>query len=197
MGVGLMRSGTDSMDGFDSAVAEAQLSKEHGLVARAGAGDRDAFAQLIETRTPLLLRTARAVLGNDADASDVTQETLTAAWKHLPRLRDASRFDAWLHRLLMNRCRDQLRRRRRSRDIELTDADVAVADHASQSIASAAVLAAFDRLRLGDRQILVLHHLHGIQLTELARLLGVPEGTAKSRLHAARRSLQRALEAQE
>ena len=193
--MGLTKNGTESLDRVEAA-ALSRLTHDEGLIARAGSGDRDAFAQLIETRTPMLLRTARAVLGNEADASDATQETLTAAWKYLPRLRDVGRFDAWLHRVLMNQCRDHLRRRRRSRDVELTDEDMAVEDHATASVANAAVLAAFDRLRLGDRQILVLHHLQGIPVTELARLLGVPEGTAKSRLHAARVSLQRALEAQ-
>jgi RNA polymerase sigma-70 factor (ECF subfamily) len=194
--VGLTRNSTESLDPVESAAAQPRLTHDQGLIARASSGDRDAFAQLIETRTPLLLRTARAVLGNEADASDVTQESLTAAWKHLPRLRDVGRFDAWLHRVLMNHCRDHLRRRRRSRDVELTEKGIAVEDHATASVANAAVLAAFDRLRLGDRQILVLHHLHGIPLTELAQLLAIPEGTAKSRLHTARQNLQHALEAQ-
>ena len=194
--MGLTRNDTEPLEGLKPAAPASRLSHDEGLIARAGSGDRDAFALLIETRTPILLRTARALLGNDADASDVAQETLTAAWSHLPRLRDAGRFDAWLHRILMNRCRDQLRHRRRSRDVEFTEEAIAVEDHSAASLASAAVLAAFDRLRLGDRQILVLHHLHGIPLTELARLLAIPEGTAKSRLHAARQNLQRALEAQ-
>lgn len=191
-----MRNGTDSLQVIEPSTASSALASDEALVMRARSGDPDAFAQLIESRTPTVLRTARAILGNDADASDVTQEALTAIWVHLPGLRDPSRFDAWLHRVLMNRCRDHLRHRRRSRDVELTDDDVRVEDHAAASVTNAAVLAAFDRLRLNERQILVLHHLHGIPLTELARLLRVADGTAKSRLHAARQSLQRALEAQ-
>lgn len=173
----------------------ASLDREAGLLAQAQAGDRDAFAQLVEPRLSRLLGTARAVLANEADALDVTQEAFVAAWVNLPRLRDRTRFDAWIHRVLMNRCRDVLRTRRRSREMDLSTVEP-MAAHADDPTSRIAILAAFDRLSLRDRQILVLHHLHDLPIADVAQLLGVPEGTAKSRLHAARRALERALEAQ-
>ncbi len=175
--------------------ATSRDGEDIALVSRAAGGDRDAYADLIAPRVDRILRTARAILGNDAEAHDAAQEAFVAAWVHLPRLRDASRFDAWLSRTLVNRCRETLRQRRRSREIQ-DDLDVPVADFAAGSVETAAVKAAFARLSVEARTILLLHHLHGLPLDQVARQLGVPVGTAKSRLWHARRSLERALEAE-
>ena len=166
------------------------------LVEMAARGDRHAFEALVEHRVDRVFRTACAILGNEADARDATQDAFIAAWVQLPRLRDAARFDAWLNRVTLNTCRDALRKRHRSREIEFegferstTDAQAEVADRAGFN-------AAFDRLNAADRSILVLHHLRQLSLIEIAGQLGVPVGTVKSRLHTARRALERALEAE-
>ncbi len=85
----------------------------------AARGDRLAFEQLVEGRVDRIFRTACAILGNEADAHDATQEAFVAAWVQLPRLRDSARFDAWLNRVILNGCRDSLRRRNRSREVDL------------------------------------------------------------------------------
>jgi RNA polymerase sigma factor (sigma-70 family) len=175
--------------------ATARPDDDVALVARAAAGDRDAFAALITPRVDRTLRTARAILGNDAEAHDAAQDALVAAWVNLLRLRDPSRFDAWLHRLLVNGCREVLRRRRRSREIQV-ETDTVSADFVTGSLETASVKAAFGRLSVDERTILLLHHLHGLPLDQVARHLDVPVGTAKSRLRHARRSLERALEAE-
>ena len=165
------------------------------LIARAGAGDTDAFADLLAPRLDRLRRTAQAILGNEADAGDATQDACLSAWKNLPRLRNEARFDAWLNRVLVNRCRDMLRSRHRSREIVLDGIDLRD-PRPSPAADTASVLAAFDRLSLTDRHILVLHHLHDQPLAQIASTLEIPVGTAKSRLHTARRALERALEAE-
>lgn len=169
---------------------------DRALVARAGAGDADAFGTLLAPRLDRLLRTARAILGNEPDARDSVQDACVSAWVNLPRLRDEARFDAWLNRVLMNRCRDVLRARHRSREIVLDGFELPDDAPGLDVAASTSVMAAFDRLSLADRNILVLHHLHDRPLTEVAQVLRIPVGTAKSRLHAARRALERALETQ-
>ena len=171
------------------------------LIARAAGGDAAAFAALVAARLPGMLRLARSILRNEADARDATQEAFVAAWQQLPRLRDEARFNAWLHTVLANRCRDALRRRGRVREIELDGAaldasNLRVPDPAPGALDRAGVLAAFDRLSLADRQILALHYLEDRPLEQVARGLGIPIGTAKSRLHAARKALGRALETQ-
>jgi len=170
--------------------------REDELIGRARQGDREAFTLLVEPRALRLLRTARAILGNEADAYDAAQEALIAAWVQLPALRDLARFDAWLNRALVNKCRDAQRRRGRVREIDLSGTDLDVADGASARAEQTAILAAFDRLSVDQRHILVLHYLHDLPLVQIADQLSIPVGTAKSRLWAARRALERALEAE-
>lgn len=166
------------------------------LVEMAARGDRRAFEQLVESRVDRIFRTACAILGNEADALDATQEAFIAAWVQLPRLRDSARFDAWLNRVILNGCRDVLRRRYRSREVELEGFERGTHDAQEEVADRAAFNAAFDRLGPADRSILVLHHLHQLPLSEIAAQLSVPIGTAKSRLRTARRALERALEAE-
>jgi RNA polymerase sigma-70 factor (ECF subfamily) len=184
-----------SVADVDVTAATVRVDADASLVTRAAAGDRDAFAALIAPRADRALRVARAILGSDEEAHDAAQEALVAAWVHLPRLRDPARFDAWLHRTLINACREVLRRRKRSREIQM-DADAPMADFSGGSLETASVKAAFGRLSVDERSILLLHHLHGLPLEQVARHLAIPVGTAKSRLWHARRSLERALEAE-
>jgi len=177
-------------------VAAATGSGAVDFVLQAQQGDRDAYAALVETRADRLLRTARAILRDQADASDATQETLLTAWVQLPRLRNPASFDAWLHRTLINECRARLRKRRRSREVDLEVTTARTGDHASNSVEVASVQAAFARISVEDRLILLLHHLHGLSLPEMASQLDIPVGTAKSRLWRARKALARALEAE-
>lgn len=175
------------------------------LVERAQAGDRRAFDTLVEHELDRLYGIARAILGNDADARDATQDAFVQSWRQLPRLRDPERFDPWLRAILVNSCRQALRGRRRRlvREIAVGDPSEEIAAYADPGSAAddraAAVDAlerAFGRLSVADRTILVLHHLEQLPLTEIAATLAIPVGTAKSRLFAARRQLERALEAE-
>ena len=170
--------------------------RDEDLVERAAAGDVDAFEALVAARLNRSFRTASAILGSEADAHDVVQEAFVAAWRHLPKLRDRTKFDAWLNKTIVNRCRDALRRRRRSREVALDVAlDLQGEDPTGAADDMAALTTAFERLRVDHRHLLVMHHLHRVPVADLARELGIPEGTTKWRLHAARAALTRALEA--
>lgn len=175
---------------------EMTAPRDDDLVARAAAGDVDAFEVLVAARLNRAVRTASAILGSEADAHDVVQEAFVATWRHLPKLRDRTRFDPWLNKMIVNRCRDALRRRRRSREVDLDDALALQSEDATGAAAGMAALnSAFDQLSVAQRQLLVMHHLHRVPVADLAKELGIPEGTAKWRLHAARAALTRALEA--
>jgi RNA polymerase sigma-70 factor (ECF subfamily) len=170
--------------------------RDEDLVERAAAGDVDAFEALVAARLNRAVRTASAILGSEADAHDVVQEAFVATWRHLPKLRDRTRFDAWLNKMVVNRCRDALRRRRRTREVNLDGAlDVRSEDSTGAAAGMAALNSAFDRLSVDQRHLLVMHHLHRVTVADLAKELGIPEGTTKWRLHAARAALTRALEA--
>lgn len=167
-------------------------------VAQARSGDASAFEALAESRVGPMLRTAMAIMGNEADARDAVQDALVTAWRELAALRDPSAFDAWLTRILVNRCRRGLRgtAARRVREIpadDLGSREPASPDTATALLERRALERAFERLTADERTLLVLHHLDGRSLGEIAAVLRVPEGTAKSRLFAARRALERAL----
>ncbi len=171
--------------------------RDEDLVERAAGGDVDAFEALVAARLNRAFRTAAAILGSEADAHDVVQESFVAAWRHLPKLRDRARFDGWLNRTIVNRCRDVHRRRRRSREVALEGAlELPGVDSSGAKDGMAALTAAFERLSVAHRHLLVMHHLHRVPVADLAKELGIPEGTTKWRLHAARAALTRALEAE-
>lgn len=169
-------------------------------LAQARSGDASAFEALVEPRVGPMLRTAMAILGSEADARDAVQEALVTAWRELAALRDPAAFDAWLTRILVNRCRRGLRgvAARRVREVPVDRLSGAGEprgpDTASAAVERGALERAFGRLTVDERTLLVLHHLDGRTLAEIAAVLHVPEGTAKSRLFAARRSLERALD---
>jgi RNA polymerase sigma-70 factor (ECF subfamily) len=176
-----------------------ETAKAHSLADRARNGDLDAFEELMHARIDAIYRLSFAIVGEEADARDATQETFVAGWRRIRELRDPDRFDAWLQRIAVNSARMTLRARGRRRVREISAGDVAslaaVADQGSvPARADADVLSsALDRLPLDQRTILVLHHLEGHRVTDLAEILAIPVGTVKSRLHAARRALETAL----
>lgn len=167
-------------------------------VERARTGDRTAFDRILQSRLDATFRTALAILGTEADARDACQETFITAWRELPRLREPERFDAWFARILVNTCRDALRagRRRHVREIHVDDAHTAALPSRARPVDERvveidALQRAFERLSIAERSILTLHYLEHRPLAEIAAALRIPEGTVKSRLHAARRSFER------
>src|SRR5262245_64583944 len=153
------------------------------LLVRVRAGDREAFEQVVLAKTEPLFRTALAILGNEADARDATQDTFVSAWRSFPRLRDLDRFDAWLGRILINECRMALRHRRRVREIPIDEKSGVPAALGADFDDS------FDRLSVDQRALLVLHHLHGYGVNEIAAWMSIPSGTVKWRLSRARQAL--------
>ena len=155
------------------------------LVERAGRGDHDAFAQLVRERIARLDAAARLILHDPELARDAVQEALVGAWRDLPGLRDPDRFDAWIHRITVRSCLSILRRRRRRVvEVELSPmADVPVGDTDSFIVDRDEVERALRRLAPDQRAVVVVHFFLGLPLPETAEVLGIPLGTAKSRLH--------------
>src|SRR5262249_38686196 len=118
-------------------------------------------------------------------ARDAVQETLLIAWRRLRGLRDPDRFDAWLHRLLVNASLDLVRRRkRRVIEVELLTIAAPNASDAAGPVAGRDLLvAALAGLDPGHRAVAVLHYYLGMPLPDVAQAVGIPLGTAKSRLH--------------
>jgi RNA polymerase sigma-70 factor (ECF subfamily) len=158
---------------------------QRDLIERARRGDHDAFTSLVDVRLARLDAAARLILRDGELARDAVQEVLIRAWRDLPGLRDPDRFDAWLHRLIVNACLDLVRRRRRRViEVELTAIDAPATPDVAGTLADRQLLdQALGRLDPGHRAVVALHYLLGMPLPEVAHALGIPVGTAKSRLH--------------
>jgi RNA polymerase sigma-70 factor (ECF subfamily) len=188
-----------------AAVQRTGGSADDALIRRARSGDVAAFEALVSSRLDRCYRLAWTILSNEADAADAMQDALLAAWREVPRLRDPAAFDGWLNRVVANAARMALRRRSRIREVQVRPAapgDREVAETAAgadlraqaelDQVADAdAVARAFERLRPHDRLVLTLHYVDERPVAEIAKTLGVPVGTAKWRLHEARKSLER------
>ena len=158
---------------------------QRDLVERAGRGDHDAFAALVRGIVARLDAAARLILHDPELARDAVQEAFVKAWRDLPGLRDPDRFDAWIHRITVRSCLEILRRRRRRViEVELTStADVPVGDIGTFVVDRDQVERALRRLDPDWRALVVVHYFLGYPLPEAAATLGIPLGTAKSRLH--------------
>jgi RNA polymerase sigma-70 factor (ECF subfamily) len=165
------------------------------LVERAREGDDVAFAELVDLNGGRCYAIAYRILRDVERAQDAVQQAFLLAWRDLPRLRNADRFDVWLHRVLVNACYGELRRHRhwtaniRALPIEGPggpDETVSIDDRD-------ALERAFRRLSPEHRAVVVLHHHAGLPLASIAEVAGVPIGTVKSRLHYATRTLREAL----
>jgi RNA polymerase sigma-70 factor (ECF subfamily) len=167
-------------------------------VERAMRGDRDAFTQIAADSVDRCYALAYRILRDPHRAQDATQQALFEAWRDLPRLREPHRFEAWLYRLVVHACYSEARSHRRWNARVSVLAAVPTSTE-SDDIAHAVVHRdeledAFKRLTPERRAVVVMHHYLGYSLTEIASTLGIPEGTARSRLHYAVRQLRAVLD---
>lgn len=168
---------------------------DRDLVERARRADREAFAVLVHQVSDSLYSVAYRILRDTGLAEDALQNALVLAWRRLPKLRDPDRFEAWIHRILVHACYDESQRTRTWRtSITALPVELAGAlDGMSSVIDRDELERAFLRLNVEQRAVFVLHHYLGLPLVEVADLLGVPPGTARSRLHYALIGLRGAL----
>jgi RNA polymerase sigma-70 factor (ECF subfamily) len=172
------------------------------LVERAARGDQDAFEGLVRLSANRLFAIAYRILHDHHLAEDAVQGSLITIWDELPRLRDPDRFDAWSYRLILRASVAAAKRERRGPGgaavVRLLPDD-ADASRGPDEIGSVAdrdeIDRAFRRLKPDQRAILTLHHGSGLSAPEIADVLGIPVGTAGSRLHYATRALRSAIDA--
>jgi RNA polymerase sigma-70 factor (ECF subfamily) len=156
---------------------------EKEIIARAQAGDREAFRLLVKQYAALGSRTARVLLPNPSDAEDASQEAWLDAWRALPRFELGRPFRPWLLTLVANRCRMKARQQRPE-----VAFDEVLISQAGQGVEvgtdfDGELQEALDSLDPGQRQVLALRFYADLQLEEIAEAMDVPIGTVKSRLH--------------
>jgi RNA polymerase sigma-70 factor (ECF subfamily) len=165
------------------------------LVEAAAAGDADAFRRLVEPHLETALRASTVLIGSESEASDAVQDALLAAWQTLAKLRDPQAFPAWFRRIVVRSAMRQARSRGR-----VFELDLEAPSHPGgldRSIEVRQLARAFAVLSPDDRLALTLRHLWGVPTSEAARLMGVPEGTVKSRTFHALDRLRAAYAAEE
>jgi RNA polymerase sigma-70 factor (ECF subfamily) len=164
---------------------------ERELVRRAQRGDKFAFEQLVHAHAPRLYTLAVRMLGSRSDADDALQETLIRAWTALPRFRGDAQLSTWLYRIALNAVHDVRAKARPT--AELVDAPE-TADRFDQAELGEELQRALAALHEDFRAAVVLYDVLGASYAEIAELLGVAEGTVKSRIFRGRRELAGLLE---
>jgi RNA polymerase sigma-70 factor (ECF subfamily) len=169
--------------------------EERALVASAQRGDPAAFGGLVRMHQRRAYAVARAVVTTHEDAEDAVQEGFLHAYRALDRFRPDQAFGAWLHRIVANAALD-ITRRRKVRDAdELTDTMAShFRDPGEAADLKARLRQALARLSERQRSVIILHDVEGFRHGEIGDLLGIPEGTARSDLHHARRLLRQFLD---
>lgn len=181
---------------------------EEELIAKAAKGDQDAFAQLLELHKGKVYGLTLRLTGSAEDAMDLTQETFFNAWRGLPRFHGQSKFSTWLYRLATNAAIDFLRREKRrgagttvslyaeeepQRALDIPDHRFTPQTELERKELQEAIQRGLGRLSDEHRQALVLREVNGLSYAEIAQVLGVEEGTVKSRISRARMALRKAL----
>ncbi|MGE0856010.1 MAG: sigma-70 family RNA polymerase sigma factor [Hyphomicrobiaceae bacterium] len=172
--------------------------RDSALIARMGAGDTRAFADLVGRHLGAVLSVSRRMLGDDAEAEDVAQETMLKLWRLADGLAiGPAGVRPWLRRVAGNLCIDRIRRRAQT---EVTDAppEVPVAPGQMRALddrdRAARVEQALQALPDRQRLALVLFHYEGLSQIEIADQMGIGDEAVESLLARARRSLRRSLE---
>jgi RNA polymerase sigma-70 factor, ECF subfamily len=168
---------------------------DRDLVELARHGDREAFAILVHQVSDQLYAVAYRILRDPGLAEDALQNALVLTWRRLPHLRDLDRFEAWSHRILVHACYDESSRTREWRaNVRSLPVDRPSAIDDTRLVADRDELErAFAKVPVDQRAVFVLHHYLGLPLVEIAQLLEIPAGTARSRLHYATRALRSAM----
>jgi RNA polymerase sigma-70 factor (ECF subfamily) len=167
------------------------------LVEQAQQGDREAFALLVDGSTRRLVGIAGLILHDPARAEDAAQDALIRAWRSLPTLRDPDRFDAWLTRMLVRACQDQLRKARHEIRSErlLPEHGARVKDSAAELADRDEIDRGLQRLSAEQRIPIVLRYYGGLSDREVAEATGLPIGTVKSRITRGLQAMRAALAA--
>jgi RNA polymerase sigma-70 factor (ECF subfamily) len=173
------------------------------MIERAKAGDPAAFEQMIDCYQRKVISTAWRMLGNREDARDAAQEVFLRVYKYLGGFRVDQDFAAWLYRIIINVCRDQMRKRGRpdqftsfemehelgSFDSHASNEDVEAAAIRSQQ--QAMIAQALDTLSTKERTAIVLRDLEGLTTEEVARVLGSSQTTVRSQISSARAKIKK------
>jgi RNA polymerase sigma-70 factor (ECF subfamily) len=155
----------------------------------------DAFRRLVDGHLDDSYRLASAILGDPTDARDAVHDAFVTGWQRWPSLRETDRFGSWFKRIVVNTCKDRLRKAARRRSEPLGERPVAIQPDPARSVHDRLVIEdGLRRLKPDDRIILALRYYRDLKIEHIAEVLGIPPGTATSRLRNAHIHLRRVIE---
>ena len=173
------------------------------LISRCLAGDEEAIEYLVRRHEAGVFKLAFSIVDDESEAGEITQETFLSALRSLRHYREQQSFKAWLYTIAVNHSRSHLRKRRARERLQATLAAVFRLDVQKQASPEETVLLneketllwkALGELDDKHRIVMVLRYFHDMQVSEIAGILSIPEGTIHSRLHSARERLRKALD---
>jgi RNA polymerase sigma-70 factor (ECF subfamily) len=180
---------------------------ERKIIRRVNEGDLDAFGELVDRYKKKIYYIAYHMTCNHSDADDIAQETFIRAYRNIAGFKGKSSFYTWLYRILINRCTDYMKRKRR-RDHRLNEIRDP-ANYLGETSGGGSSPGSFAGITIGElqravagalmslpekqRMALVLHEFNGLSHKEIADVVGCSEGTVRSRLHYGRRKMKEML----
>ena len=179
-------------------------STEHSrLISECIAGNQTAIEVLVRQYEADVFKLALSILGEEADAHEVTQETFIAALKSLRTYKEKSTFKAWLYTIALNHSRSRLRKRKVLERLKTTVGSILQVESQIRSTPEedlirtekeALVWNELNKLDERHRTVVILRYFHELSISEIAEVMSINEGTIHSRLHNAREKLRVALE---
>ena len=172
------------------------------LIAECIAGNQDAIEVLVREYEMGVFRLALSILGEEAEANEVTQETFLSALRALPSYQDRKSLKAWLYTIAVNHSRSHLRKRKIIERLRSTltgifrletEKQVSPEDAVIQNEKESALWASLSQLDERHRMVVILRYFHELSISEISEILSLPEGTIHSRLYSAREKLRDAL----
>jgi RNA polymerase sigma-70 factor (ECF subfamily) len=169
------------------------------LIGQCQSGDADAFGVLVRRYAARATQVALGLVGDHADAMDISQEAFVRAWRHIRKFRGRSSFFTWYSSILRKVALTWLHRRWKNTDVDLMDASAVPAGGfdpavlAERNEQAECLWNTVLHLPTRHREVIVLSHFENLSYKEIAEVLEIPIGTVMSRLHAARKALRKQL----
>lgn len=151
-------------------------------------GDKEAFSRVIQVEKVKLYKTAMAILKNDDDACDAIQETLISAYKNISKLEHLEFFETWIIRILINKCYDIIKKNQKIVNINEKINKEVDSFYEMYSTESELELI-INKIEKDLKMVTVLYYYDELPIKEIAVILNIPEGTVKSKLSRARKSI--------
>lgn len=155
------------------------------LIKKARQHDADSFTELMMSQMQTMYKTARAILNNEEDAADAISDTILACWEKLGQLRENKYFRTWLTKILVNKCKDIIRKKQ---NLLFTDEmpEIPSKDYGYENLEWKQTLNELDERY---RTILILYYVEGFKTSEIAEIMELPESTVRTRLSRGREKM--------